>query len=335
MQDMHKQLIDPRATTSHHDGWLIMHEDEAEQEKGKNPPMAAKQRGVYAAPTDAPKSAPTRQHARCNVGLLVLLCVSFGWIAYSSFLLNQKQQEMSAVLAAQQSSISALRGALGTNADAMHARLEAAQRNHTGLLAQVQMLQHDKADVSALATGLAAKADVESVALGGQAAKADSEALADAIAESRRNHTNVEAQLQAIRDDKADASALATGLAAKADTSVLATGLAAKADALPTEAAIAESRRNSTKTQAQLQAIRDDKADASALATGLAAKADALPTEAAIAESRRNSTKTQAQLQAITDPAALAVAVSSRSPGEYAFSFSVYVTLGAVHPSPA
>ena len=70
------------------------------------------------------------------------------------------------------------------------------------------MLQHDKADASALATRLAAKADVESVVLGGQAAKADSEALADAIAESRRNHTKMEAQLQAIRDDKADASVL-------------------------------------------------------------------------------------------------------------------------------
>ena len=129
MQDMHKQLIDPRATNSIYD---TSHEDEAEQEKGKNP-MAAKQRGVYAAPTDVPKSAQTRQQARCNAGLLVLLCVSFGWIAYSSFLFNQKQEEMSSST----SRLSTLRGALGANADAMQARLEVAQRNHAELLAQV------------------------------------------------------------------------------------------------------------------------------------------------------------------------------------------------------
>ena len=234
---MRTSLIDPlRATNSIYDTRHEEDEASAEQQAShlaasKNP-MAAKHTGVYAVPTDVPKAERTSgRQARWNVGLLGLFCISFGWIAYNSFLVNQKHQETSAVLATQQSSISAL-----------HAALEAAQRNHTEELAQMQTLRHDKADVSALATGLAAKADLESVAVGGQAAKADYEALADAIAESRRNHTNVEAQLQAFKE---------------AGASALATGLAAKADAVATEAAIAESRRNHTNVEAQMARMVD------------------------------------------------------------------------------
>ncbi|WP_250029798.1 glycosyl hydrolase family 28-related protein [Paractinoplanes maris] len=115
-----------------------------------------------------------------------------------------------------------------------------------------------KADVSAVtavAAGLAAKAD-QSAVTSALSAKADTSAVAAALA------------------GKADQSALTTGLAGKADQSAVTTALAAKADQSALTTGLAAKADQATVTTAL-----STKADLTAVTAGLAAKASVIPSD--------------------------------------------------------